>query len=449
MISSSAGATLPVSDFAASIVGEFPRINRQRHVESSISGKTVLDILPVNLSSHARLKDKYLEFRVPGVKGAFLDLAKLILEIKLSVTQPDGQTKLEDDVNIDFSNGTANTMFKSIQVYVGDQMVESNPFFNYWSFIKMITTFSSLKLKSFGELGNLLKDKLSGGGGIAETYDASYFTNLSNKSKTHLKNIKDHGLHLTFPIMSDVASCDQYLCDDIPVRIRMELANESWFVNTDGDGSTIRAHIDFAKLWVTRLQPYPAALQALNRQMELGKTSDSLFNKTLYKSLVLGKQQTSLVCDQPWGNVIPERLYVIMTDMTSFSGAYNKNGLYFKSADLSELTVSVNGMNLYKNTVSFPHECSQLFYNVVDGLGIENDTLLDYESFKRGRSLFVYTLLAEDVQGTVPLEHSGNLRVSLQLKKGIDTNIVILMFGDTKGVLSVNSERHVTCSSRA
>lgn len=445
----SAAPSVPISDYALSVVDEFPRINRQRQVESSIASKTLVDILPVNLSSHARLKDKYLEFRVPGVKGAFIDLAKLILELKLSVTQADGQTKVEEAVNVEFCNGTANTMFKSIQVYVGDQMVESNPYFNYWSFLKMLTTFSTLKLKSFGEIGNLLKDNRSGGAGVAETYDAAYFTSLGSKYKRHLKDIKDHGLHLTFPLMSDITSCDQYLCDDIPLRIRLELANEAWYLNTDGDGSAVRAHIDFAKLWVTRLQPYPSALLALNKELETGKITRTIFNKTLYKSLVLGKQQTSIVCDQPWGNVIPERLYIVMADMRAFSGVYNKNGLYFKNADLSELTVSVNGMNMYKNTVSFPHECTRVYYDILDSLGVENDTLLDYDSFRKGRTVFVFSLLPEDIRGTVPLEHSGNLRISLQLKKGLDENLVIICFGDTKGVLSINSERHVSCDTRA
>ena len=258
-----AAPTSPVPEYAPSIVSEFPRIFRQRLVESSIASKTNVDILPVNLSNNARLQVRCLEFRVPGVKGSFIDLSKLVLEMKLSMTQGDGQTKLEDGTNVIYSNGIANTIFESIQVYVGDQMVETNPYFNYWSFIKMVTSLSPTKLKSLGEVGNLFQE-IKTGGGFVQTYDGGYFNNLNNHVKRQLKSIKEHGLHLTFPLMSDVSSCDQYLCDDIPLRIRLELANESWYINTDGDGSGIRSHIDFAKLWVTRLQPYPSALLALN-----------------------------------------------------------------------------------------------------------------------------------------------------------------------------------------
>ena len=445
---SAAAPTVPIPDYAPSIVSEFPRILRQRLVESSIASKTLVDVLPVNLNNNARLQDRYLEFRLPGVRGSFIDLSKLVLEMKLSLTQGDGQTKLEDAVNVTFSNGTANTIFKSIQVYIGDQMVETNPYFNYWSFIKMITSISPAKLRSLGEVGNLFQD-LNTAGGLVDTFDGGYFTGLNNENKKRLKSFKENGLHLTFPIMADIASSDQYLCDDIPVRIRLELANEAWYVNTDGDGAGIRSHIDFAKLWVTRLQPYPSALLSLNNQLAAGHDTKTLFNKTLFKSIVLGKQQTSIVSDLPWGNVIPERLYIVMVEMSAFSGTYNKNGLYFSNSNLSEITVSLNGVGVYKNSVSFPHVCSQAYFNAIDSLGLENDTLLDFNGFKQGRTIFVYSLLPEDLQGTVPLEQSGNLRVSIQLSQGLDKNIVILMFGDTKGVISVNADRNVVCDSRA
>ena len=134
--------------------------------------------------------------------------------MKFSLTQGDGQTKLEDAVNVFYSNGTANTIFKYIQVYIGDQMVETNPYFNYRSFIKMITTLSPVKLKSLGGVGNVFQDDITGGG-LVDTFDGAHFNSLGNESKKKLKSIKENGLHLTFPIMADIASCDQYLCDDI------------------------------------------------------------------------------------------------------------------------------------------------------------------------------------------------------------------------------------------
>ena len=445
-----AASTVPVAEYAPSIVGEFPRITRQRLVESSIASKSTVDILPVNLGSNARLQDKYLEFRVPGVKGSFIDLGRFVLELKLSLTQADGVTKVEDGINVSFANGTANTIFKSIQVYIGNQLIESNPLYNYWSFIKMLTTISPAKLDSLGEVGNIFTyDKRGSGTRIVDKFDAEYFTNLGNEVKRKLKGYKENGLHLAFPIMSDIASCDQYLLDDIPLRIRLELANESWYLNTDGNGSEIRSHIDFAKLWVSRITPYPAALQSLNSQLQAGAETRTLFNKTLFKSLVLGKQQTSLVSDLPWGSIVPERIYVAMIGMTAFSGAYKENGLHFSNSNLSELTVSINGVSVYKTNVDFPHECSQAYFTTIESLGIENDHLLDFDTFKRGRTLFIYNLLPEDVQGTVPVEQSGNLRISFQLKEGVDENVVILLFADTKAVMSVNYDRNVTCDSRA
>ena len=68
-----------VEEYSASIVHEFPRLFRQRMVESSISSKTIQDILPINLSSSGKLEAKHLEFRIPGSRGAFIDLSSKLV----------------------------------------------------------------------------------------------------------------------------------------------------------------------------------------------------------------------------------------------------------------------------------------------------------------------------------------------------------------------------------
>jgi hypothetical protein len=443
----SVALTLPVDQYAASISEDFPRITRERPVETSIASKSIIDILPTNLGSNHKLQDRYLEFRIPGIRGSLIDLGQLVLEIKLGITTSDGVTKLDDTQNVTLVNGTANTMFKSVQVYVGDQMVESNPYFSYWSFIKMITTLNSHKLNSLCKLGNMTQNYRDGG--VPNVVTAGFFTKPEEKGFSTI--LKSDGLHLNFPLLLDIASCDQYLCDDIPIRLRLELAPESWILMSDQDGSAYQLNIDFAKLWVTRLHPYPSALASLNKALESGqgKVTKSIFNKTLYKSLVLGRQQSSIVADMPWGQIVPDNLYVCMVPMTAFSGAYNRNGLYFPHAGMKAISVTVNGTAVFSNTCKFPNDSAQLYYTCLESLGLTNDTLLTYESFKSGRMVLIYNLGAENLANTLPLQRSGNLRVSIQLEKGLDENMVVLLFGDTKGVLSVNADRSVFVETRA
>lgn len=57
-----------------------------------------------------------------------------------------------------------------------------------------------------------------------------------------------------------------------------------------------------------------------------------------------------------WRHVISEKLYMVILDMEAFSGRYNRNGIYFHHADLSSMTVTVNGNNIYDISTDFPHK---------------------------------------------------------------------------------------------
>lgn len=78
-------------------------------------------------------------------------------------------------------------------------MVETNPNFSYWSVIKMLTRSSSQKFKLLGKLGNLFQD------GVVDISDVGDLTSPSNEKKKHLKDIRGHGHHLKFSVMSDIA----------------------------------------------------------------------------------------------------------------------------------------------------------------------------------------------------------------------------------------------------
>ena len=127
------GDNIPVSTYTAGITESYPNVNRQRIVESSINSKERLDVLPVNMGVNRGVTDRYLEFRIPGTVGSFLDLASLAIEAKLTLTSAGVQ--LGNDVNIGIVNGASNTIFKSITVFINDKMIESNPLFNYTSYV--------------------------------------------------------------------------------------------------------------------------------------------------------------------------------------------------------------------------------------------------------------------------------------------------------------------------
>ena len=77
------GNNIPISTYVAGITESYPNVNRQRVVESSINSKETIDFLPVNMGGNPSLSDKYLEFRINGIVGSFLDLSSIFMELHL------------------------------------------------------------------------------------------------------------------------------------------------------------------------------------------------------------------------------------------------------------------------------------------------------------------------------------------------------------------------------
>ena len=123
------GNNIPISNYIAGITESYPNVNKQRVVESSINSKETIDFLPTNMGVNQSISDKYLEFRMNGITGTFLDLSSIILELDLKPKKSEDGSNLQETDSIGLVNGLSNTLFKCVTVFLKDKMVESNPFF--------------------------------------------------------------------------------------------------------------------------------------------------------------------------------------------------------------------------------------------------------------------------------------------------------------------------------
>ena len=173
--------------------------------------------------------------------------------------------------------------------------------------LKMVTTIPEEKFDFMGRAGAFFRDDHSEKG-IVDTYDASYFTSANKQDKLMLSHLKEHGLSMTVPLLLGIASLDAYLLDDTIVRLRLEIANKSWMLNTHEDGNSFKFILDSAKLWVDRVVPHVASLESLNLSCVeccASKAFQYTYNRSLYKSYVLGINQSSLLDELPFSSIIP------------------------------------------------------------------------------------------------------------------------------------------------
>ena len=440
------GVSAPVHRYAAAISSQFPKINRIRDIESAISSRHRLDCLPVNQSNQA-LKDSYLEFRVNGIQGQFLDIASLALELDLSLTKTDGATPLGDDDYAILAEGAAMaTLFKNITVFLNEKMVESNSTFAVWGLIKAFTSLRPDQLETIGRNGGLYNKSDTPSTFTEETFKTANAPAGAEAALTR----GGKSINLCTPVMLDIASIDAFLLDMVDVRLRFELGPHSFVINSDKVDRQYQYVINSARLWVDRIIPFPSALKALNQSMsDTNELVEYIYNRTLQKSYILGVNQTSLTADLLWSQVIPRRLYVVIVDLEALTGKYNSNGVYFQHGDLSNVTVAINSSPLYQISSDFKNnKFSCLYYETLKALGLEQSHLLTRDAFKNGRAVLVFSFDGSE-EGTLSKELSGNLRVTLDFAVPQDKNRCILFFGESTGVIRIDAKRTVSCDVRA
>ena len=438
------GDNIPVSNYTVGISESYPNVNRQRIVESSINSKERVDILPVNMGINHRLTDRYLEFRIPGTVGTFIDLASLLVEMKIELRNRNGE-QIGDDVNIGVVNGISNSLFKSISVFINDKMIESNPVFNYTSYLKMLMNINYDNINTFGKCGFFHDD--ANGGEVTKTYNAATFTTPSNLEHKLLTKIKQRGIDVCFPLLFDSATLDMYLLDGVDLRIRLEMANNNWIMCSNEDIGEVSLNIVKAKLWLDRVIPHYNAMTALNEALSV-KPIEYVFQKTLHKTYVIGNNENSIMIDQPFGMVIPEKMHMIIVNMDAFSGGPSSNGLYFEHANLENCHLTVNGNTLYNINTSFPHVYSQSYYETLKSIGLNNDHMITHEAFKAGRSVFSFNFINETVEETLPVESSASLRLTLKFGQNLAAPHIVILIAETTGLLTIDNNRIVTCDVR-
>ena len=369
------------------------------------------------------------------------------MELQLKpMSSIDGSSLKEEDL-ISLVNGLSNTIFKSVTVFLNDKMVESNPFFNYSSYVKLLKQLDKTQTDRYGSCVFFYDNHNSAG--VTDKYTDDVFKKSPSNVEARLLNkVKGGKISLCFPLLLDISTIDMYLLDSVDVRIRLELANQDWIIKSPKQNPHFGINISKAKLWVDRVTPHHNAMIALNHAMNT-KPIEYIFNKTLFKTFVIGNGESGIMIDQPFGNCIPEKLTMLLVDMKSMAGDSTLNPLYFRHCNLANTHITINGSTIYNINTDFNNEnYAHMFYESQKSIGIESNNMITADSFSEGRGVFCFNFVNEVTEDSLPIERSANLRLSLTLDNNLTSPHVVILLADTKGIISIDNQRVVTCDVR-
>ena len=446
-----------VKNVTKTLTNRFPRINKAHFIETSIEHTYTDVFFPVNNVDN----DRFCEFRIPRTLGNFIDMGSINLQFNLNVKKKKSHggawTQYEQTVSgdhYDLVNLTSYCVFKSLSIEMNGVQVTNDSNYALNSYIRLITQFPYEEVDKIGKLFHLENyDKI-----VKSIADDSYFSALGDTSaiSKRLVKIRDKGLFLRAPLITDICNISSYLLDgvDIVIRLTLQENNAVFFTAQQqpnlAEGNPKKYFYDIAdiSLHVKKIKPTDNAYAALHKTL-LPKindvpTLDYVFTSKIVKQYHLPAGQNEHHLDLPFSSTIPERLYVVFQSYDNYqTRQWDENLLYLEHLNLSNVYITINGTTIYNIKCDFESGNVAELYNTTL-LCLDKDHLLTYDKFINGMTILGFPLAVFDQSADIRSPFHGVLRITLTFKGRLADAAMAYMLGDVLSILSINNNRDIT-----
>ena len=435
------GNSLPTVNYSNSISEEFPNNNRSYKIESGISNRYIRDHLPINANvTNATVSDNYIEFVLNSNQQEFFDLNSFTLELKIKINNPNGED-LGKDTKLTVIDGLGHRILSKCTLFLNGTPCESNSYFGLFNTIKSYLNMDKEVLSSIGRNMYYKDIKTT----IHDNISNDSFTNLTKDEENIQQECMDI-IHLMIPLTLDLSSSNFYLMNGVDIRLRFDLSPPNIVINSSDTITNFNYSIQTVKLWTQQIVPNPDALFSLNKNLLTNNSNiEYIFERPIIKNFVFPSGHSILSLDNIFNGVIPHKLYVFFIRQTAVNGSYKYNASYLTHCNISSLQLQINGNNITSLNGSFPKHIANIFHHTM--MNLKNDkNLLSLENFKNGRTIFTWDLRNSDCDDVLPIERSGNLRLTIQTSIPIKDNVIAYVVGMTTGLIEIDAAKRVKTS---
>ena len=405
-----------------------PRIRRRAIVEGALAAKHVVVYTPYN--SNYRGVDRYCDIIIPETQY-LTDISDLCISIKGSLGHNSVTfSKLTDEDKFLLGNCTLHSIFKSVNVYLNQVQVSSDNIYGHTSLIKHFTRLSNEEIEAGGCLIGLRNPQNFN----PIKFDAEVCATIPDD-----KELRDKGFFYRGKLEIDVGALDSYLLTNVEIRIRLQIADNVQIIGCEST-KDFQLKVDDLKLYASHYELRKNANIALEKALQSSPMIYP-FKKHNTKSIILGRNQTSIQIDSPFHGQIPNKLYMFMTHLDA-DRKYELNTFYYSRFGLSRLRLSVDNVDVYNINCS---EENELYYNVLKSIN-KSDTVMTKKMWAEGSNIIVLDLnteIFEDSPLNLELSKRGNMRINLEFSQNNDHNIIVYLVGEFSATLQIDSNRQI------
>ena len=428
---------MPTDRYIPSYDSHFPNVTNDYPIDVSIDRKSWVTLYPTNHDSNF-LKDSFVEFSIDSEPGCFIDYSSFNIEFNLQLLKAD-DTPLAAGSTVIFTNGLIHALISSRKLFLNSQLVESDYQSNYTQYVHTITSKDDQYIKNHCRpMGYFPEEKI-----INNTPAKADFAGYESNVASRQAFARQENIQLYGPLNLSVGKSDMVMLDRISARLHMEIADTAQLIlKASDDADNYKIKIFSVKLHFKRITPFDNALLAFNKSL-LSKNIQYNFERfILYKSSVAANQR-QLFLSQPFGSLIPNKLYILLMSQSASIGNAKKNAQYFDNFKLDDLKIIANGLSVIDYEVGFPNKYSVLYKRVTDTINSKRHSI-SYSKFASGASILSVDCQNNDNDSLFQIEKRGHLEIHMRFSEALAETINIIIIGRTLGSIEIDYERRIS-----
>lgn len=384
--------------------------------------------------------ESVIEFNISNLGQHYLDLESSFLHCRLRIVRSDGQlpvTKATDGTTTFDEvwpiNGFGSSMFKTVSVYLNQQLVSSNELYAYRSFLDMMLHASPTIQKTVHESALFFMDEAHRrdddckARGVSERY----------------KSVKGGKIvDLVARINSDIFCQPKLLLPGVDIRLVLQQNSDDFRLVGKNEQNHM---IEFKSVafYLKKVKVSPSVFLGHEKQL-LKSTANYLLRglETKVRSLPQG----SLDCciEDIYLDRIPSNLVVVMVATESFQGIKKRDPFRFSHFNLSHSVLTIDGVERHEECDFANGLARKPYFALLEQLA-EKHVLLDYEHYVNNFFIQYYNLEPDSSNNyhMSPVKR-GNVRLQLKFQQPLSEPITILLVSETPRVLQIDKDRLVT-----
>ncbi|XP_053568362.1 uncharacterized protein F54H12.2-like [Bombina bombina] len=426
------------------------------HTASAECAKSELDIFEIQPTQTSIEKSLYvevqplaaisdtapLEFYIAGNGESYFDLNNTLLYIACKIVKQDN-TPIPDDARVSLINYPIATLFNQVDVTLGDRLIsQSNNLYTYRAYIETILNYSR----------DALSTKFTAGLFYMDTAGQHNTRVLGGDNKGFAKRAQmtagSRTVELLGHLHSDLFFQEKFIINGVDLRIRLT-RNKDSFCLMSADPEPFKIQILQASLFVKRVQ-ISAAVRIGHAQGLLAGHAKYTIDRVGLK--VYSIAQGTRVCnfENLFLGQLPKLLIIGFVDNDAFSGAYDKNPLFFRHNFVNFAALYLDGEQIpakpfqpdFENRNAIREYTALL--QIAGKQNTDSGFLLNRDEFLDGYTLFAFELSADHEHGNhFSLIRNGNLRAEIRFSRALERTVNLIAYGVFDNIIEINQRREI------